>query len=382
MSNQNLPGTPLQRAYAACVLANVPAIFIGDPGVGKTAMLSQWSAAWGHHLEVLLGSIREATDFSGMPVVTEHTVMPNGDVINHPSTANTVPSFALRAAEAPKATIFFDELSTVPPSTQAGMLRVINERCAGDFQLPESVSMVAAMNPPESAVNGQELAPAMANRFAHFTWVFDSTTWLAGVLSGFENENVPSLAQLTGNPSESEQLSAASAVVGYLSHSPAKIAPGCPADPDQACGAWASPRSWDNLQKVLRFIRPSDHAALLLAIIGLVGEGEGKAFYQWVKARGLYDPEAVLTDPSIVKWTTDTPDVLFALTQAIVAVMGPTPDTPRWNAAIDVCDSAVRAGRKDVVVPAVRSLLRIKPAGASIPRHMRDELGKVVLAVA
>ena len=81
------------------------------------------------------------------------------------------------------------------------------------------------MRKPESAVSGQELAPAMANRFAHFTWVFDSTTWLAGVLSGFENENVPSLAQLTGNPSESEQLSAASAVVGRTVPTQSRQAP-------------------------------------------------------------------------------------------------------------------------------------------------------------
>lgn len=379
---KNLPGTPMLRAYAAAVLADVPAAFTGDPGIGKTAQLTKWSAAWGRHLETMIGSIREAVDFSGLPVISDVTTMPNGDVVAQPTTVNTVPAFAIRAAAAPKATIFFDELTTVPPSTQAGMLRVIQERCAGDFQLPKTVSMVAAMNPPESAVNGQELAPATANRFWHCKWQFDREAWLNGVLSGFANEIVPSLEQLTGNPTEAEQLANASAVVGYLQHNPSKIDPGCPADADKSSGAWPSPRSWDNLQKMLRYVRRGDAPTLMLVINGCVGEGEGKMFFQWFKARGLYDPEAVLADPSLVKWTTDTPDVLFALTQAIVALMGHNPTLNRWNAAIDVCDSAIAAGRKDVVVPAVRSLLAMKPQDAAIPQRMRDELGKVILAVA
>lgn len=94
----------MMRAFAAGVRGNVPTVVWGDPGVGKTAKIGAYPAAWGFHTETVVGSIREASDFLGLPIEVD------GEVRYSP------PAFARRAADADRALINFDELTTSAPS--------------------------------------------------------------------------------------------------------------------------------------------------------------------------------------------------------------------------------------------------------------------------
>lgn len=94
--------------------------------------------------------------------------------------------------------LFLDEFNTAAPSTMKGMLRVVQEGWVGDTQLPDTVSIVAAMNPPENAVDAYDLPAPMANRMMHLDWVFDVQAWLDNVGTGFEHIFYPSLSELLG----------------------------------------------------------------------------------------------------------------------------------------------------------------------------------------
>lgn len=380
MSSMSLgfAASPTDRVFAACVQANVPVIFVGSPGVGKTARMTARALAWGVHLEVLIGSIREPSDFLGMPVETDSTVMPDGTVLPVPSTANAVPSWAVRLVNAGPAILFLDELSTCSPATQKAMLRVIQERCVGDLVLPETVRIVAAMNPVDEAVDGLELAPPVANRFLHLPWMFDADRWFDGMTTGFDTLPEPALGQLASRR-DNDAARMRGLVSGYLRKNPGRICPGVPTDPVQAAGAHASPRSWANLAAVLEWVHPQDTAAIRLAAQAAVGEGDAQAFTQYAAAAGLVDPEKVLADPTCLDWSTVRPDLAFALCGAVLSLTVSRGTKAAWEAAMALYDHAA-GDRPDVVVPAVRKLLTGVPEGAVMPKRLHDRLRELAVA--
>ena len=71
--------------------------------------------------------------------------------------AHAPPGRARHATEGRRALVFFDELTTAPPSVRKAMLRVLQERYAGDLALLDTVSLVVAANAPDSAVDGYDL---------------------------------------------------------------------------------------------------------------------------------------------------------------------------------------------------------------------------------
>src|SRR3972149_5216408 len=126
--------TPLSIALQA----QIPVVVIGGPGVGKTSALNAMALNLDYPIETVIASLREPSDFAGLPVVS------NGQV------SLAAPSWAKRLSESNHPSILFlDEISTAPPATQAALLRVILDRVVGDMPLGEHVSIVAAMNPPE-----------------------------------------------------------------------------------------------------------------------------------------------------------------------------------------------------------------------------------------
>ena len=198
------PSSPMMRAFAAGVRGNVPTVVWGDPGVGKTAKIGAYAAAWGFHTETVVGSIREASDFLGLPIEVD------GEVRYSP------PAFARRAADADRALINFDELTTSAPSVSKAMLRIFQEREVGELPLPATVALVAAANPPAVAVDGWELPPPIANRLMHLQWVFDADEWLTGVTTDFAHQVCPPLAAMLGPGDDAAKARVRGAVTAYL----------------------------------------------------------------------------------------------------------------------------------------------------------------------
>jgi MoxR-like ATPase len=155
------PNNPAVEALGVAVAARVPVLLWGAPGTGKTSAIRAMAQIMGLPCETVIASIREPSDFAGLPIVV-------GDEVRF-----APPAWARRLAEAGHGLLFLDELSTAPPAVQAALLRVVLERAVGDLMLPDAVAVVAAANPPEQAADGWDLSAPLANRLCHLAWHAD-----------------------------------------------------------------------------------------------------------------------------------------------------------------------------------------------------------------
>ena len=95
------------------VQSGIPVHLIGRPGTGKTSFVGALGWVTGREVVTVIASIREPSDFAGLPVITK-----DDNVKFAP------PSWATHLAELGKGILFLDELSTAPPAVQAALLRV------------------------------------------------------------------------------------------------------------------------------------------------------------------------------------------------------------------------------------------------------------------
>ena len=167
------PHNPAVEALGVAVAARVPVLLWGAPGTGKTSAIRAMAQAMGLPCETVIASIREPSDFAGLPIVV-------GDGVRF-----APPAWARRLAEAGHGLLFLDELSTAPPAVQAALLRVVLERVVGDLTLPDAVAVVAAANPPEQAADGWDLSAPLANRLCHLAWQTDPRSVADGLAGGW-----------------------------------------------------------------------------------------------------------------------------------------------------------------------------------------------------
>ena len=173
-------------------LLGIPVLLWGAPGVGKTARIAEMARALDYHFVPVLASIREASDFLGIPVpggrkeVTQYnpatrqmettkvnalTFSPPDWALDLAANAGNDPFAPMNTPDGKRALLFLDEFSTALPDVQNALLRVVQERVVGDLQLPANVAVVAAANPPWMTPSGDGmLAPPTANRFVHLNW--------------------------------------------------------------------------------------------------------------------------------------------------------------------------------------------------------------------
>ncbi len=121
------------EALGVAVAARVPVLLWGAPGTGKTSAIRAMASAMGLPCETVIASIREPSDFAGLPVIA-------GSAVRF-----APPLWATRLAAAGTGVLFLDELSTAPPAVQAALLRVVLERTVGDLTLPDDVAAAGVM---------------------------------------------------------------------------------------------------------------------------------------------------------------------------------------------------------------------------------------------
>lgn len=356
--------TPTMRALSACVRANVPVLIWGEPGQAKSAKIESYGKAWGMHVETVVGSVRESTDYLGLPVEVD------GGVVYSP------PEWARRLNNAKKGLAFFDELTTSSPSTQKAMLRVLQERVVGEYAFKDSVAIIAAANPPETAADGWDLPAPVANRMIHLDWHFDADEWLAGVGDGFVNTVAYSMKDMLGVTTDVHRARAYALVTGFIRQRPEFLAPAPPTDPEKAGGAWASPRSWTNLIDVLSQIDPTDEDTMVLLVRGSVGEDIQKEFVAWAINQDLPNPDEVMANPNSVNWA-DRPDMLFAIVSAVSHVAVHRGDLETWNKAVRVMEVAAENDRPDVALPSMKALVGKMPKGAELTPTVRKHFTSI-----
>lgn len=352
MSDQdgNIPA----EALGVAVAARVPVLLWGAPGTGKTSAIRAMASAMGLPCETVIASIREPSDFAGLPVITGNAVR------------FAPPLWATRLAGAGTGVLFLDELSTAPPAVQAALLRVVLERTVGDLTLPDDVAVVAAANPPEQAADGWDLSAPLANRLCHLTWEASPRRIADGLAGGWAPPTVP---LLPAGWTAGEQLNRG--IVGaFLQVRPAlAIAP--PANPSEAGRGWPSPRTWEMAARLMTAadVAGAGEQVRSALIRGAVGDGAGVEFLAWLVEMDLPDPEEVLANPASFRLP-ERGDRAYAALAAIAAAVAAEPTPERWTAGWQVLGGCA-ATVPDIAATAARVLARCRPGGTPLPAEIK-----------
>ncbi|GAA2210995.1 hypothetical protein GCM10009850_064540 [Nonomuraea monospora] len=404
-------------ALSVAISANLPVLLWGAPGTGKTSAVLALGERLGLPVEVVVGSIREPSDFAGLPMLRD------GETWFAP------PRWAERLAAAGRGILFLDELTTAPPAVQAAMLRVVLERAVGDLALPPSVRIVAAANPPVQAADGWDLSAPLANRLVHLDWTVSAEVVAEGFIGGFA-------APGGFGRVEVGSVGRARAMVGaFLRVRPELVL----VVPDGASRAWPSPRTWEMAAMALActsgaalgggtgdsltgtsgsFVdtsgslmgtggsptgtsafstgascfstgtgdgvaasgaagngarpvaAPVERAAPGMErvraelVVGAVGEAAGFELLSWLRDLDLPDPATLLADPDAP--LPDRVDRVHAVLGSVVAHVAADGSADAWQRAWTVIGRVARR-TPDVAATAARSLAARRPHGAVLP---------------
>ncbi|MFC7219147.1 AAA family ATPase [Streptomyces polyrhachis] len=354
------------EALTLAVAADLPVLLWGEPGIGKTAALTQLAASLELPLTTVIASVHEPSDFSGLPVV--------GDDPAVQGVPMAPPQWAVELVRAGRGLLFLDELSTATPAVQAALLRVVLERRVGTLQLPPGVRIVAAANPRASAADGWELSPPLANRFVHLYWVHDPEVVVRGLGGVWPRAELPRLDP--DRMAEAVDL-ARRAVCGFLRARPTLIHR-LPSTETRRGGAWPSPRSWEAALTLLAFGTAADVSREVLALLvrGAVGDGPGLELLAHLDRMDLPDPESLLAVPP----TAELPvrgDLRQAALESVVAAVGARPERARWEAAWGVLVRAMESGAPDLLVAPATALAALRRDDWEVPAAM-ERLAAVV----
>ncbi|MFC8675384.1 AAA family ATPase [Streptomyces griseorubiginosus] len=357
------------EALTLAVAADLPVLLWGEPGIGKTAALTQLAAALDLPLTTVIASVHEPSDFSGLPVV--------GDDPATQGVPMAPPDWAVRLVRAGRGLLFLDELSTAPPAVQAALLRLVLERRIGALRLPPGVRIVAAANPRSSAADGWELSPPLANRFVHLQWTHDHDVVVRGLGGTWPRATLPRL-----DPARLPEAVdfARRAVCGLLAARPTLVHR-LPSGETQRGGPWPSPRSWDMTLSLIAFATAAGSSRDVLSSLvrGTVGDGPGLELLASLDRLDLPDPEDVLADPAGAVLP-ERGDLRQAVLDGVVAAVRARPERARWDSAWAVLVRALETGAPDLVVVPATTLASLRQEDWDVPAAIDKLAGTVALS--
>jgi MoxR-like ATPase len=104
------------KPMAVALQAGVPVLVIGAPGIGKTSVTNALAKALNAYHETVIASLREPSDFAGLPIIVD------GDVrMAAPVWAKNLHR---ECKDGRRGILFLDEITTAPPAVQAALLRL------------------------------------------------------------------------------------------------------------------------------------------------------------------------------------------------------------------------------------------------------------------
>lgn len=354
-------------ALAACISVRIPVLLWGDPGSGKTSVVES-ATELGWHVETLIISHYEPSDFAGLPMLRD------GQVMLAP------PSWAKRLCELGKPAIaFFDEFSTASPALQAAALRPLTHYQVGDLQLPDTVSFVAAANPADVAAAGWELAAPTASRFVHLDWALPLDVYSECLVSGLW----PRLPVGPLPEGYAAQLDAQRALIsGFLQKRSSQLSAIPVAALDRG-RAFPTPRTWDYASRLVAYCHVTGASSQVVAILvsGCVGAAVAHEFLRYCREVDLPDPVDVLQ--GTFSFRDARPDQAYVILQSVLAYVRREPTVDHWERAVDACGrAAAELASPDAAVPVVRALLRadLRPAQAALPASIKVFAGALIQA--
>ena len=243
---------------------------------------------------------------------------------------------------------------------QAALLRVSLDKVAGDCDLGQDTSVIAAANPPEQAADGWDLAPPLANRFCHLDWELPTEIVRDGLAGNWRTYEVPA-----PDPAALDNVLMLERVrvAGFLSARP-DLTTVVPSTSSEQGRAFPTPRSWEMVATLSGWVSATDQSEGVRRLIvrGCIGPGASAEYLTYRDNLDLPDPEKVLKDPSgfVVPGRADH---IYVIGAGVMAVMRNNCTAERWHAAGFILERIAAAGHPDIAVSFARDWIKERPKG-------------------
>jgi hypothetical protein len=346
-----MKGTP---GAADCVWG-VPLIIEGKIANAKTSQIEQLGAAMGEMVAALYASQHSPEDFASV-------LIPDGKG----GAKQICPLPQVRAmVDAGRGIIFLDEINGGTRATHTALQAFVHERASGDTKLPNEVRLLAAQNPVHIATNGIRLSPALANRFAHYSYPgLTVDQWISYKMNGPTAQQSRSLvdieAEVIENWRDVEPISFTT-FGAFLKANPASLEKEPAVADPQSSKAWPSPRTWDFAERLwttCAILEKSDLVRDTL-VECCVGPGAATEFNSFVLSADLPEPMAVLD--GTWKIDKDRLDIVMMAYAGAVSYLRQRPNQEEklsiapalWDALKRLLDSNLA----DIAVPYAESMI-------------------------
>lgn len=237
---------------------------VGDPGIGKTAIVEKVARDFNMKFFPLHLSYREPTDLLGLPMFIEKDGV---------KVTTFVPPSFLHYDKNDTVLLFLDELPQGVPTVQNGASQLIHERRVGDVFLPPKTIIVAAGNKSTNRANTFPLGSHLKNRIETMAVHPNPEEWIEDV----------------ADPQGLHE-----AVISYIRRDPGML---IKADPNAE--SFPSPRSWTKVGQLLSNKTRAKDFVEMAIMNGELGKEAATMFFAHMAIyRGLRPIEAIVNDPT------------------------------------------------------------------------------------
>lgn len=166
------------------LLANQVPLLVGETGIGKSSLARTIANQEGWALEIIDGNLLKEGEIGGLPTVQEVTKQGADGSLKRESITvyavhHTLSAIDRLAEEGRKVLLFIDEINRCEHSVQQELMNLILNREINGYKLPDSVAIMAAMNPDnEFDYQTVDMDAAQKNRFVWLYMEADYMQWL------------------------------------------------------------------------------------------------------------------------------------------------------------------------------------------------------------
>lgn len=354
----------------------LPLLFVGEPGIAKTAVIKGMGKAMGVHVQSLTPGRDGEAAFGVVPFPAERK---GRTVLTYPE-----PEWA-QQFNGNAGILFLDEINTADRALAPALHSLIQDCQCGSWTGNPRVRVIAAMNPTDHATSGDDLSAANSNRLV---WINASPPspeeFASYLLSG-------SGANLREIDTEAEERRVLKAWPQAYAKSAALVSAFCRVrlellhkmpkngDPQQS-GPWPSARTWDMVSRVLasaEIHNLSDESADEL-VAGCVGVDASCEFSVWETHQDLPDPVKLLDGQELFTPDKARLDRTEAVLSGIAATVVTDPKTEWVQTAWEIIRD-VSEGAKDSAIPAITTLARAKLHKSKTARDLLSDIHGIVV---
>jgi MoxR-like ATPase len=251
-----MKASAISSALKTLIVAQQPTFIWGPPGIGKSSLVRQLAHELGLALQDIRALLLDPVDIRGLPYLG-----PDGR--SKWAAPDFLPSDGAGI-------LFLDELNAAPGMVQAAFYQLVLDRKLGEYTLPDDWVVVAAGNRETDRAQTSRMPTPLRNRFVHLEFEVDMEVWSEWAIHADIRPEV----------------------IAFIRFRPQLLSLY-----DKDAHAFASPRSWEFVSKILKSA-PDPYIEHEL-FSGAVGNPAATEFSGFLRMfRELPNIDAILLNPT------------------------------------------------------------------------------------